>query len=501
MDIQPSGWSSAPEPLSIDLSREGRRGLYFPKLELPEPDTDLPQELKRRQAPIWPELSESEVVRHFTRLSAKNHHVDKNLYPLGSCTMKYNPKINEAMARLPGIADMHPLQDDRSMQGALALMWELERLLAAISGFDEVSLQPAAGAQGELTGLMAIRACHEANGEGEKRKRALMPDSAHGTNPASVTLNGFTSHELKSNAEGRVDMAELEAALDDDVACLMITNPNTLGLFESNIDRICEMVHDAGGLVYMDGANLNALMGIVSPGEVGVDVMHFNLHKTFGTPHGGGGPGAGPIGVTSRLEPFLPVPRIIREEKSGGENGFVYRRAWNYPQSIGKIHSHYGNFGVMVRAYCYIIALGHDGLSDASRAAVINANYLMNQLLEDYDLAYPGPCMHEFVLSGSRLKSNHGVSTLDIAKRLLDFGFYAPTIYFPLIVSEALMIEPTETETRETLDTFAQVLRQIAREAEDDPLTVKGAPHHTPVCRPDEAYAAKNPDLRWRKES
>ena len=495
--IVPSGWSSAPEPLSIELGREGRRGFYLPRPDVPESEVGIPQRLLRTAPPAWPEISENEAVRHFIRLSAKNHHVDKNLYPLGSCTMKYNPKIGEAMARLAGIADLHPLQRDRSMQGALGLMWELEQLLAAISGFDAVSLQPAAGAHGELAGLMIIRAYHEASGQGEQRKRVLMPDSAHGTNPASVTLNGFTSHELKSNEKGRVNMGGLEAALGDDVAGIMITNPNTLGLFESNIETICDLVHEAGGLVYMDGANLNALLGIVEPGRVGVDVMHFNLHKTFGTPHGGGGPGAGPIGVVQMLEPFLPVPRIVREENPEVEGGFAYGRDWNRPQSIGKIHGHLGNFGIIVRAYCYILALGRDGLADASRAAVINANYLMQQLTDDYDLPYEGPCMHEFVLSGNRQKSESGVTTTDMAKRLLDFGFYAPTVYFPLIVSEALMIEPTETETRETLDTFARVLRQIAAEAAEEPLTVKSAPHKTPVCRPDEAHAAKSPDLRW----
>jgi len=499
--ITTSGWSSAPEPISIDLGRGGRRGFYLPEPDVGQIEPAIPANLMRTTVPAWPEMSESEVVRHFIRLSIKNHHVDKNLYPLGSCTMKYNPKVCEVMARLPGMVDLHPLQDDVSMQGALALMWKLEQLLAAISGFEAVSLQPAAGAQGELAGLMMIRAYHEANGEDERRKRVLLPDSAHGTNPASVTLNGFTSHELKSNDEGRVDLDELKASLGDDVAAIMITNPNTLGLFESDIDRICELVHEAGGLVYMDGANLNALLGIIEPGAVGIDVMHFNLHKTFGTPHGGGGPGAGPIGVVGLLEPFLPVPRIIRKKNPEAEGDFVYGRDWDRPQSIGKVHGHYGNFGVMVRAYCYILALGREGLADVSRAAVINANYLMHQLLEDYDLPYAGPCMHEFVLSGSRQKTKYGVATTDIAKRLLDFGFYAPTVYFPLIVPEALMIEPTETETRETLDSFARALQQIAREAAEEPLKVRGAPYNTPVCRPDEALAAKFPDLRWRRES
>jgi len=402
------------------------------------------------------------------------------------------------MARLPGLVDLHPLQHDTGVQGALALMWELERLLAAISGFAAVSLQPAAGAQGELTGLMTIRAFHEANGERASRRRVLMPDSAHGTNPASVTLNGWVTEEIASGPDGLIDLDALRSALGPDVACLMITNPNTLGLFESSIETVCELVHAAGGLVYMDGANLNALMGIVQPGRIGVDVMHFNLHKTFSTPHGGGGPGAGPIGVCERLEPFLPVPRIEREEAEESPDGWRYRTAWDRPQSVGKVQSFFGNFGVMVRAYTYIRALGAAGLADASRGAVINANYLLTRLRDHYDLPHPGPCMHEFVLSGCGQKNTCGVATTDIAKRLLDFGFYAPTVYFPLIVPEALMIEPTETETRETLDIFAEALLQIAREAREDPDLVHEAPHTTPVRRPDEAYAAKNPDLRWR---
>jgi glycine dehydrogenase subunit 2 len=492
-----SGWSSACEPLSIDLSQPGRRGLYLPASDVPETDLEIADDLQRSHPPDWPEMSESEVVRHFTRMSAKNHHVDKHLYPLGSCTMKYNPKINELTARLEGLIDLHPLQRDEDIQGALALMWELERLLTAVSGFDAVSLQPAAGAQGELTGLMVIRAYHEANGQGEKCRRILLPDSAHGTNPASVTLNGWVSQELKSDEHGHVDLKTLEEALGDDLAGLMITNPNTLGLFEPNIDRICELVHEAGGLVYMDGANFNALMGIVQPGKVGVDVMHFNLHKTFSTPHGGGGPGSGPIGVVARLEPFLPVPRIVQDEVPEVPGEVRYRTDWDRPQSIGKVHAGFGNFGIMVRAYTYIRALGGEGLAWASRQAIVNANYLMHQLTDDYELPYSGPCMHEFVLSGDRQKDNHGVATLDIAKRLLDFGFYAPTVYFPLIVHEAIMIEPTETETRDTLDIFAQALRQIAREAAESPEQVRQAPHHTPVRRPDEALAAKSPDLRW----
>ncbi|MFC1500638.1 aminomethyl-transferring glycine dehydrogenase subunit GcvPB [Candidatus Zixiibacteriota bacterium] len=491
-----SGWSSAPEPLSIELSRSGRSGYSFPALDVPEDGARIPREMLRSKAPAWPEMSENEVVRHFVRLSAKNHHVDKALYPLGSCTMKYNPKVNEFAARLPGMAGLHPMQHESTIQGALELMWELEHQLAAVSGFKAVSLQPAAGAQGELTGLMVIRAWHESRGEGDTRKRVLLPDSAHGTNPASVTLNGYITQELKSDEGGSVDLDSLEEALGDDVACLMITNPNTLGLFESNIDRICELVHASGGLVYMDGANLNALMGIVSPAGVGVDVMHFNLHKTFSTPHGGGGPGAGPIGVTADLEPFLPVPRITREESNG--DTVEYHLDWDRSSSIGKVHASFGNFGVLVRAWTYIRSLGSDGLADASRAAVINANYLLSKLTDHYHLPYPGRCMHEFVLSGCWQKSRYGVATTDIAKRLLDYGFYAPTVYFPLIVSEAIMIEPTETETRETLDLYAQALIEIAHQSESDPDLIRDAPHNTPVRRPDEAQAAKFPDLRWR---
>ncbi|MFO7767559.1 MAG: aminomethyl-transferring glycine dehydrogenase subunit GcvPB [bacterium] len=497
--LSEAGWSSAPEPLAIELSMSGRRGFTLPESDVPEDDLGIPQDLLRASEPVWPEMSENEAVRHFIRMSAKNHHVDKNLYPLGSCTMKYNPKINEAAARMPGLVDLHPLQHDSTIQGALALMYGLERQLMAVTGFDGVSLQPAAGAQGELTGLMVMRAYHAANGEGEKRKRILLPDSAHGTNPASVTFNGFVSEELESNERGRVDLKKLEAALEDDVAGLMITNPNTLGLFETNIDRICAMLHEAGGLVYMDGANLNALMGIVRPAEVGVDVMHFNLHKTFSTPHGGGGPGAGPIGVVEELVPFLPVPRIEREEDPERADGYRYRTEWDRPQSVGKVHASYGNFGVLVRAFTYITALGSDGLADASRNAVLNANYLMHQLSDAFDLPHREPCMHEFVLSGDRQKDESGVTTLDMAKRLLDFGFYAPTVYFPLIVHEAIMIEPTETETRETLDVYAAAMLQIAEEAVSDPDRVKSAPHAAPVRRPDEARAAKSPDLRWRR--
>lgn len=506
-------WSSAPEPLSIEMSRSGRRGMTLPADDVGDTPLGVPEGMLRRVPPAWPQMSENEVVRHFTRLSAKNHHVDKDLYPLGSCTMKYNPKVNEAMARIAGIADLHPLQHDSSIQGALALMWHLERQLMALSGFDAVSLQPAAGAQGELTGLMVIRSYHASNGDGERRKRILLPDSAHGTNPASVTLNGFVSQELKSNERGRVDLQELETALQgDDLAGLMITNPNTLGLFETNIDTICEMVHQAGGLVYMDGANFNALMGIVQPGRIGVDVMHFNLHKTFSTPHGGGGPGAGPVGVVEKLADFLPGPIValemveheeempflpgpLAEGVHDHEHVDEFRFIWHMPpHSIGRVRSFFGNFGVLLRAYTYIRMHGPEGLRHIAENAVLNANYLKARLQADgsYPVAFgERTCMHEFVAQGI-LDGAPNVHTLDIAKRLMDYRFHPPTVYFPLIVKEALMIEPTETESKQTLDAFADALIQIAREARETPDLLHSAPHKAPLGRLDEVRAARD---------
>jgi len=474
--------------LIFERSRPGRRGVAVPAGDVPDRPLDelLPPELRRADAPGLPEVPENEVVRHYTDLSIRNHHVDRGFYPLGSCTMKYNPKINEEMARLPGFAGAHPLAPDSAVQGALRLQYELQQYLAEISGMDAVTLQPAAGAHGELTAVFMMRAYHEA--QGKPRSKILIPDTAHGTNPATVALAGFRVVTLKSNAEGLVDVRELEAALDDDVAGFMVTNPNTLGKFERRIGEISARVHEAGGLMYMDGANLNALMGIARPGDMGFDVMHFNLHKTFSTPHGGGGPGAGPVGVKEHLTPFLPVPVIVEE------NG-VYRREWDRPQSIGKVHGFHGNFGMHVRALTYIRMLGNTGVRETARTAVLNAAYVAARLKGTYDLPY-GTGLHESVFSGTPLRQ-YGVKTMDVAKRLLDYGVHAPTIYFPLIVPEALMIEPTETETLEELDRFVEAMLQIAREAAETPEVVTTAPHTTPVRRLDEGRAARQPDIRW----
>lgn len=481
-----------PEKLIFEISRPGRRGYTLPGLDVEKKAIDslIPPELRRKKKPNLPEISENEAVRHFVRLSEMNYHVDHGFYPLGSCTMKYNPKINEELARLSGFLNIHPLQPEASVQGALRLMKELEELLKEISGFDAVSLQPAAGAHGELTGMMLVRKYHEMRGN--PRKYVLIPDSAHGTNPASVTLSGYSTKTIKSNDQGLVDPEVLRQNLSEDVAAFMVTNPNTLGLFESEIIKISEMVHDVGALMYMDGANLNALLGIVRPGDVGFDIMHFNLHKTFSTPHGGGGPGSGPVGVKKEIEPYLPVPRIVEDEG-------LLKLSYDFPDSIGKVHAFFGNFNVMVKAYVYIRMMGPDGLRKVAEGAVINANYLRVLLQEHYDLPYKRTCMHEFVLSGRKLKK-HGVRTLDVAKRLLDYGFHAPTVYFPLIVPEALMIEPTETETKETLDAFAEAMIKIKKEAEENPDLLHEAPHVTPVRRLDEARAARELNVRWRKE-
>ena len=476
-------------PLLFERSRPGRPGVAVPRGDVPErePAELLPRELLRDEPPALPEVPEHEVVRHYIELSIRNHHVDRGFYPLGSCTMKYNPKINEEMARLPGFAGAHPFAPDDALQGALAVQYELQQALAEISGMDAVTLQPAAGAHGELTAVFMMRAYHVARGR--PRKKILIPDAAHGTNPATVALAGFQVVTLKSNAEGLVDMAELEAALDEDVAGFMVTNPNTLGKFERRIGAIAARVHEAGGLMYMDGANLNALMGIARPGDMGFDVMHFNLHKTFTTPHGGGGPGAGPVGVKKELEPFLPVPVIVRD-KDGR-----YRREWDRPNSIGKVHGFMGNFGVHVRALTYIRMLGASGVRETAEGAILNNAYVTARLKGTYDLPY-GAGLHESVFSGTPLKQ-HGVKTMDVAKRLLDYGVHAPTIYFPLIVPEALMIEPTETETLEELDRFVDAMLAIAREAAETPELVTSAPHTTPVRRLDEGRAARQPDLRW----
>jgi glycine dehydrogenase subunit 2 len=433
-------------------------------------------------------VPEHEAVRHYTEISLKNHHVDRGLYPLGSCTMKYNPKANEATARLPGFAGLHPFAPGEAVQGALELMHELGEMLKEIAGLDAVSLQPAAGAQGELTGVFLMRAYHRKRGDGERR-RVLIPDSAHGTNPATVALADMEVVELASNEEGRLDLDALEGALDDELAGVMLTNPNTLGVFESDIEEISRRVHEAGGLMYMDGANLNALMGLTRPGEMGYDIVHFNLHKTFSTPHGGGGPGSGPVAVRDDLEPFLPVPSV--EARDGG-----YALEWDRPDSIGKIHGFYGNFGVLVRAYTYIRMLGREGIRETAEAAVLNNAYVSARMSERYPLPY-GRGLHESVYSGKRLKAEHGVRTMDVAKRLLDYGFHAPTIYFPLIVDEALMTEPTETETREELDRFVQAMEAIAREAAEAPERVTSAPHTTPVRRMDEGRAGRQLDVRW----
>jgi glycine dehydrogenase subunit 2 len=447
----------------------------------------IPAGLLRRDIPGFPELGELEVLRHFTRLSQRNFAIESQFYPLGSCTMKYNPKINEVVARFPGFAQIHPLAPPDLLQGALALLYELERALAEISGMEEVSLQPSAGAQGELTGLMLIRACLAERGD--PRKNIIVPDTAHGTNPASSTLCGYDVVQISSNERGVIDAAAVAQAMDDSVAAVMITNPNTLGLFETNIEAIAEVVHAKGGLVYLDGANLNALMGIAKPGHMGVDVLHMNLHKTFSTPHGGGGPGAGPVAVKRALSDYLPLPRIVK-------HGERFELEENGPKSVGRVRSFFGNFGILVRAHAYILSLGGDGLEEASRMALLNANYIRKKLEKSYHLAYNEPCMHECIFT-DRVQQRSGVTTLDIAKRLLDYGHHPPTIYFPLVVSGALMIEPTETETPETLDSFIDAMNAIAQEAKDDPELVKNAPHSTPVRRLDEARAARKPVLRW----
>ncbi|MED3644942.1 aminomethyl-transferring glycine dehydrogenase subunit GcvPB [Caldifermentibacillus hisashii] len=480
-------------PLIFEISKPGRIGYSLPEIDVPETDIDrlLPEDYIRTEEPELPEVSELDIIRHYTALSKRNHGVDSGFYPLGSCTMKYNPKINEDVARLPGFAHIHPLQDESSVQGALELMYDLMGHLKEITGMDEVTLQPAAGAHGEWTGLMLIRAYHEANGDFHKTK-VIIPDSAHGTNPASATVAGFETITVKSNEFGLVDIDDLKRVVGSDTAALMLTNPNTLGLFEENIVEMAEIVHAVGGKLYYDGANLNAIMGKARPGDMGFDVVHLNLHKTFTGPHGGGGPGSGPVGVKKELIPFLPKPVLV---KKNNEFCFDYDR----PQSIGRIKPFYGNFGINVRAYTYIRTMGPDGLRQVTENAVINANYMMRSLAPYYDLPYDRHCKHEFVISGRRQKKL-GVRTLDIAKRLLDFGFHPPTIYFPLNVEESMMIEPTETESKETLDAFIETMIQIAKEAEENPEIVQEAPHTTVVGRLDETKAARKPILKYVKE-
>lgn len=456
------------------------------------PDSLLPRSVMRDDEPKLPELSEPEIVRHFIALSIKNHHIDKGFYPLGSCTMKYNPKVNEIVANLPGFALAHPHAPIEAVQGTLGLLYELKDILAAIAGMDNVTLQPAAGAHGEFAALLIIKAYHEK--KKEKRKNIIIPDSAHGTNPASVTLAGYNTIKIPSNERGLVDVEKLASICDRETAGFMLTNPNTLGLFESDIEKVAAVVHDCGALLYMDGANLNALLGLVRPGDIGFDIVHFNLHKTFSTPHGGGGPGGGALGVKSFLEPFLPAPVISR--KSGKKDEYTYYLDYARPDSIGRIHGFYGNSAIAIRAYAYIRKFGPDGLRKIARTAIINANYLKEKLKASYDLPYDSVCMHEFVLSGDR-QLKQGVKTSSIAKRILDFGIHAPTVYFPLIVHEAMMIEPTESESRQSLDYFIDVMNQIADEVRTDPEKVNKAPHNTPVAKLDEAAAAKNLDICW----
>lgn len=472
----------------FERSRPGRRAGTLPRHDLPVPE--IPPGLRRREPPRLPEVSESELVRHFTALTTRNFGVDTGFYPLGSCTMKYNPRVNERLALLPGFRDLHPLQEEEGAQGALELMWRLQQALAEICGLDAVSLQPAAGSQGEITGLMLMRAYFAERGEAETRRRVVVPDTAHGTNPASVAMTGYELVEVATDARGNIDLAELRAKVDERTAGLMLTNPSTLGLFDQGIEEIERIFHGAGALMYYDGANLNAICGIVRPGDMGFDIVHINLHKTFGQPHGGGGPGGGPVAVRAPLEPFLPVPQVVR-----GDGGFALD--YDRPKSIGKVRGFQGPFGVLVRAYAFIRSYG-PRLREMSEAAVLNANYLLSLLRDIYELPYDRRCMHEFVLSARRLKREHGVSALDVAKRLMDYGFHPPTIYFPLVVPEALMIEPTETETKETLDAFADAMRAIAREAREEPQVVRGAPRTRSVRRLDEVKAARQLVVRYR---
>jgi glycine dehydrogenase subunit 2 len=504
----------------FERSQEGRRAFVAPESDVPELALEelLPAHAIRERPAGLPEVSEPELVRHYTTLSSKNFHLDEGFYPLGSCTMKHNPKLHERVAALPGHAQLHPLQDPEYAQGALELMWRLQQALGEIAGLPHVSLQPSAGSQGELAGLLLTRAYHE--DRGEHRHKVLTPDTAHGTNPATVTMAGYEAVKVGTASDGGVDLDDLREKATEDVACLMLTNPNTLGLFDRNIEEIARIVHGVGATLYYDGANLNAVMGIVRPGDTGFDIVHFNLHKTFTQPHGGGGPGAGPIAVSDRIEPFLPVPRVVRRTRGGdaepefvpsGPNGVagvgevgsepVFELDLDRPRSIGKLRGFQGNFGVFVRAFAYICSLGRDGLREASEVAVLNANYLKARLAEEgiaeyLPIAFDRTCMHEFVLSGRGARDELGVKTLDIAKRMLDHGVHPPTVYFPLLVDEALMIEPTETEAKERLDHFVEVVRSILEEAKEDPEITRAAPYTTPVRRLDEAGAAKRPVVR-----
>ena len=494
--------SAASEAVTIfERSSPGRRAFTAPATDVPEVPVEelLPASQIRERPAELPEISEPELVRHYVTLSSKNFHLDEGFYPLGSCTMKHNPKLHERVAALPGHARLHPLQDPEYAQGALELMWRLQGALAEIAGLPHVSLQPSAGSHGELAGLLLTRAYHE--DRGETKTKVLTPDTAHGTNPATVTMAGYEVVKVGTAEDGGVDLDDLRAKATDEVACLMLTNPNTLGLFDRNIEEIARIVHEAGATLYYDGANLNAIMGMARPGDMGFDIVHYNLHKTFTQPHGGGGPGAGPIAVSDRIEPFLPKPQVLRRGGDNGAGRFVLDH--DRPKSIGKLRGFQGNFGVFVRAYAYIRSLGADGLKDASQTAVLNANYLKARLAEagiaEYlPVAFDRTCMHEFVLSGRGAKEQLGVRTLDLAKRMLDHRVHPPTVYFPLLVDEALMIEPTETETRERLDGFADVVRAILEEAAEDPEVARNAPYTTPVRRLDEAAAAKRPIVRGR---
>jgi len=478
------------EPTIFEIGSPGRRGYELPALDVPESGGAEFGDAARASLDGFPEASEVDVVRHFVRLSRLNYAVDIGLYPLGSCTMKYNPKINEEMARLDGFARVHPLQPEESVQGALQLMHELDRLLQEITGMHRFTLQPLAGAQGEMTGIMIARA--HLQRRGDPRSVVLIPDSAHGTNPASAHISGYRVEEIASNDEGCVDVEALRKRMGPDVAALMLTNPNTLGIFERDIAAVCGIVHEKGGLVYMDGANMNALVGVARPGDMGVDILHLNLHKTFSTPHGGGGPGSGPVGVVRELEPYLPTPVV-------GHADGVYRLERDRPHSIGRVASFTGNFGMHVRAYAYIMSFGGAGIRKIAERAVLNANYLRARLRDTFNLPFDRATLHE-VIFDDRKQSPSGVTTLDIAKRLIDYGFHPPTIYFPLIVHGALMIEPTETESRQELDLFVEAMKEIDREARETPELVRSAPHDTPVGRLDEAAAARRPKLRWQPE-
>jgi glycine dehydrogenase subunit 2 len=477
--------------LIYERSQAGRRASSVPDPGL-EPGAAIPEHLQRSQPPRLPELAEPELVRHFTELSTRNFGIDTGFYPLGSCTMKYNPRVNERLVGLPGFRDLHPYQDDEDAQGALELMWRLQEILAEVVGLQAVTLQPAAGSQGELTGLTLISAYFKDRGEHEQRREIVIPDTAHGTNPASVTMAGYTVRKVNVDERGNIDVDDLREKVGPQTAGLMLTNPSTLGLFEERIEEVAAIFHDAGALLYYDGANLNAVCGISRPGDMGFDVLHFNLHKTFSQPHGGGGPGAGSVAVRDILEPYLPTPVVVRD-------GDGFRLDHHRPKSIGRVRGFGGPFGVFVRAYAFIRSWG-PGLRDMSEIAVLNANYMLALLKDDYELPYDRHCMHEFVLSARGLKREYGATALDVAKRLMDYGFHPPTVYFPLVVPEALMIEPTETEAKETLDAFCQAMLAIVGEAASDPDLLKSAPHTRPVARLDEAGAAKRMVVRHRFE-